>query len=107
MNIVFPTSTAFSLECSIEYSQGGIISKQITKKPSGNITLFSFDEGQGLTEHTASFDAVIQILDGEAEIKIDGNPYILNKGECIVMPANHPHAVYAVKRFKMLLTMIK
>lgn len=107
MNIVFPDSTVFSLKGSIEYSQGGIISKQITKKTSGNITLFSFDEGQGLTEHTASFDAVIQILDGEAEIKIDGNPYLIKNGECIVMPANHPHSVYAVKRFKMLLTMIK
>jgi quercetin dioxygenase-like cupin family protein len=107
MNIVFPASKIFSLEKSIDYSDGGVLSKQITKSPSGNITLFSFDEGQGLTEHTASFDAIVQIIDGEAEIKIDGISRLLKKRECIIMPANHPHALHAIKRFKMLLTMIK
>lgn len=107
MNIVFPTSTIFSLEKSINYSDGGVISKQITKNSSGNITLFSFDEGQGLSEHTAPYDAIIQILDGEAEVKIDGISYVLIKGESIIMPANHPHALQALKKFKMLLTMIK
>ena len=73
----------------------------------GNITIFSFDKGQGLTEHTANFDAFVQILDGEAEIRIDGTPYLLKKGDSIIMPANRPHALRAVKRFKMLLIMIR
>ncbi|MHB9054927.1 MAG: cupin domain-containing protein [Paludibacteraceae bacterium] len=107
MNNLFETGKVFPLEQSIEYTSGGVISKQITKSPAGNITLFSFDAGQGLTEHTAAFDAIVQILDGEAEIKIDGTPNLLEKGECIIMPANHPHALYAVKPFKMLLTMIR
>lgn len=107
MNIVFPTSTIFSLEKSINYSNGGVISKQISKNSSGNITLFSFDEGQGLSEHTAPYDAMVQILDGEVEIRIDGNPHVLVKGESIIMPANHPHSLRALKKFKMLLTMIK
>lgn len=107
MNLVFPASTIFLLEKSIDYVSGGVISKQITKNSSGNITLFSFDKGQGLSEHSAPFDAIVQILDGKAEIKIDGNPYEVGKGECIIMPANHPHSLYAVEPFKMLLTMIK
>ncbi len=107
MNIVFPNSTIFSLEKSINYSIGGVISKQITKNSSGNITLFSFDEGQGLSEHTAPYDAMVQILDGDVEIRIDGNLHVLCKGESIIMPANHPHSLHALTKFKMLLTMIK
>ncbi len=104
---IFENATIFSMEDSIEYSSGGVISKQVLKKQSGNVTLFSFDKGQGLTEHTSPFDAMVHILDGEAEIRIDGNPHHLHKGDCIIMPANHPHALLATEKFKMVLTMIK
>lgn len=92
---------------SVDYSEGGIVSKQVVKNNSGNLTLFSFDKGQGLSQHTAPFDAVVQILDGEAEVILDGVPHLLKEGETIIMPANVPHALNAVERFKMLLTMIK
>jgi quercetin dioxygenase-like cupin family protein len=107
MNNLFETKKVFNFENDIDYAKGGVVSKQVTKSEAGNITLFSFDEGQGLTEHKAPFDAVVQILDGEVEIRIDGTPYLLKKGESIIMPANHPHALQAIKPFKMLLTMIK
>jgi len=107
MNNLFETKKVFNFENDIDYAKGGVVSKQVTKSDAGNITLFSFDEGQGLTEHKAPFDAVVQILDGEAEIRIDSTPYLLKKGESIIMPANHPHALQAIKPFKMLLTMIK
>ena len=103
----FEPAKIFSMEDSIEYSSGGVISKQVIKKQSGNVTLFSFDKDQGLTEHTSPFDAMVHILDGEAEIRIDGNPYLLKKGDCITMPANHPHALHALEPFKMVLTMIE
>ncbi|MDF9834290.1 quercetin dioxygenase-like cupin family protein [Ereboglobus sp. PH5-5] len=90
-----------------DYSEGGIVSKQVLKNEAGNITLFAFDKGQGLSEHTAPFDAMVQILDGEAEIKIGGNPFVLGKGKAVILPANIPHALHAVEKFKMLLTMIK
>ena len=107
MQEIFSKGKVLNLEEMVEYSSGGVISKQILKNQSGNITLFSFDQGQGLTEHTAPFDAVVQILDGEAEILIGGNPNLVKKGESIIMPANITHALQAVRRFKMLLTMIK
>lgn len=107
MQEIFGKGKVLNLEEMVEYSSGGVISKQILKNQSGNITLFSFDQGQGLTEHTAPFDAVVQILDGEAEILIGGNPKLVKKGESIIMPANITHALQAVQRFKMLLTMIK
>lgn len=103
----YEKSKVIALEQSIEYASGGVISKQVTKNKAGNITLFSFDKEQGLTEHTANFDAFVQILDGEAEIRIGGEPYLLKKGDCIIMPANVPHALTAVERFMMLLTMIR
>lgn len=103
----YPKAEVISLEQSVDYTPGGIISKQVTKNSVGNITIFSFDKGQGLTEHIANFDAFVQILDGEAEIRIDGIPHILKKGDCIIMPANRPHALKAIERFKMLLTMIR
>lgn len=103
----FEPAKPFSLENSIEYSSGGVISKQVIKKQWGNVTLFSFDKEQGLTEHTSPFDAMVHILDGEAEIRIDGQPHQLKKGDCIIMPANHPHALHATEAFKMVLTMIK
>ena len=107
MQELFSKGKVLNLEEMVEYSSGGVISKQVLKNPSGNITLFSFDKGQGLTEHTAPFDAVVQVLDGEAQITIGGNPNLVKKGETIVMPANVSHALQAVEQFKMLLTMIK
>ncbi|MBP1639480.1 MAG: cupin domain protein [Bacteroidetes bacterium] len=103
----FETAVVFPLENSVEYTAGGIVSKQIIKREAGNVTLFSFDKGQGLTEHTAPFDAIVQVLDGTVEVRIDGKPHTIKKGECIIMPANHPHALSAIEPFKMLLTMIK
>lgn len=91
----------------VEYSDGSIVSKQLTYNDAGNITLFAFDEGQRLSEHTAPFDAVVQVVDGEAEIHVGGVPYRVKAGMMLIMPANVPHALYAEKRFKMLLTMIK
>ena len=103
----FEKETVFSLEDTIEYTNGGVISKQVTKSTGGNLTLFSFDKGQGLSEHKTPYDAIVQILDGEAEITIAGKLHHLKKGDCIIMPANIPHALKAVERFKMLLTMIR
>lgn len=103
----FEKEIIFNLENSIEYTDGGVISKQITKSKGGNLTLFSFDKEQGLSEHKTPYDAIVQILDGEAEITIGGNLHNLKKGDCIIMPANISHALKAVERFKMLLTMIK
>ncbi|MGB2763251.1 MAG: cupin domain-containing protein [Candidatus Aminicenantaceae bacterium] len=91
----------------IEYSKGSIVSKTIIEKKTGTITLFSFDEGQNLSEHKAPFDALVFIIDGEGEIIINKRSHILKTGQMIIMPANIPHAVNAKKKFKMLLTMIK
>jgi quercetin dioxygenase-like cupin family protein len=91
----------------VDYQTGAVVSRQITKAENGNVTLFAFDAGQELSEHTTPFDALVQLLDGEAEIKISGKPSLLKAGEAIIMPANQPHALKAVTKFKMLLTMIK
>lgn len=107
MSELFKKASVLNLKQSVDYSEGGIVSKQVVKNNSGNLTLFSFDKGQGLSQHTAPFDAVVQILDGEAEVILDGVPHLLKEGETIIMPANVPHVLNAVERFKMLLTMIK
>ncbi|MDR0386202.1 MAG: cupin domain-containing protein [Prevotellaceae bacterium] len=91
----------------IEYSRHGIISRQIVRSSAGNVTLFSFGEGQALSEHSASFDGIIQILEGVANVIIDGKDNVLTAGEVIILPANVPHALRAIKRFKMILTTIK
>jgi quercetin dioxygenase-like cupin family protein len=91
----------------VEYAAQSVVSKQVLKKETGNVTLFAFDKGEGLSEHTAPFDAIVNILDGEAEIKIGGIPHILKAGEAIIMPANISHALRAIERFKMMLIMIK
>ena len=91
----------------VNYQDGAIVSREIVKKPTGTVTVFAFDEGQGLSEHTAPFDALVQVLEGEVEITISGKLSRLQGGELILMPANQPHALKAVKRFKMLLTMIR
>ncbi len=91
----------------VNYQDGSIVSREIVKKPMGNVTMFAFDEGQGLSEHTSPFDALVHVLDGEAEISIAGKPHRLQSGEMILMPAQQPHALKALKRFKMILTMIR
>ena len=89
------------------YQDGSVVSRQITKADAGNVTLFAFDKDQELSEHTAPFDALVQVLEGEAEIRISGKPYHLGTGDAIIMPADEPHAVFALQRLKMLLTMIR
>ena len=91
----------------IEYQEGSIVSKMLINKDAGSVTFFAFDEKQKLSEHTAPFDALVQVLDGEAEISISGKKYSLKQGDFIIMPANKPHALTANKRFKMMLIMIK
>jgi len=91
----------------VAYQQGAVVSREIVKKDTGTVTLFAFDEGQGLSEHTAPFEALVHVLDGEAEICIAGIPHQVKAGEMIIMPAHKPHAVQAVKRFKMMLVMIR
>lgn len=97
----------FQLEKHVDYAAGSVVSKMLIKKETGNITLFAFDAGQGLSEHTAPFDAVVTILDGRAEISIGGKPFTVNTGEMLIMPADVPHALQAKERFKMLLVMIR
>jgi quercetin dioxygenase-like cupin family protein len=91
----------------VTYQDGSIVSKEIIKKPTGTVTIFAFDLDQGLSEHTAPFDAMVYVLDGEAEIIISGEAHQLRKGEMIIMPGGKPHALRAVKRFKMMLVMVK
>ena len=91
----------------VDYQDGSIVSREIVKKPTGNVTIFAFDEGQGLSEHTAPFDALVHVLEGEAEVSIAGKLHRLQSDEMILMPANQPHALKALKRFKMILTMIR
>ena len=91
----------------IDYQENSVVSREIIKKETGTVTVFAFDKGEGLSEHTAPFDAMVQVIDGTAEIVISGNKNIVEKGEMIIMPGNVPHALNAVKRFKMVLTMIR
>ena len=90
-----------------DYQEGSVVSRTIIDKKTGTVTFFAFDEGQGLSEHTAPFDALVYLLDGEAEIVISGKHVRLREGEMVVMPANEPHGLTAVKKFKMILTMIR
>ena len=91
----------------LNYQDQSVVSKTLIEKKTGTVTLFAFDQEQGLSEHTAPFDAMVYVLDGEVEIKISGNPFLLKEGDMIIMPANEPHALKAVKKFKMMLTMIR
>jgi quercetin dioxygenase-like cupin family protein len=102
-----PSSQILPVADLISYQEGAVVSRQIVKADAGNVTLFAFDLGQELSEHTAPFDALVHVLDGNVEIRISGKPFALKAGEAILMPANEPHAVKALTKFKMLLTMIR
>jgi quercetin dioxygenase-like cupin family protein len=91
----------------VEYQPGSVVSRTVIDKPAGTLTLFSFAEGQGLSEHTAPFDALVYVLDGEVEVTIAGRPQRVRQGEMVIMPAGQPHALKAVSRFKMLLVMVR
>ena len=99
--------TAFKPADLIDYQEGAVVSRTILEKKVGTVTLFAFDEKQGLSEHTAPFDALVYILEGEAEVTISGKPFHLKDGDMLIMPANQPHALKATHKFKMLLTMIR
>ena len=102
-----PKAEILNLAEMVSYQTGSVVSRQITKAEAGNVTLFAFDAGQELSEHTAPFDALVHVVDGEAEIIISGKSFSLKSGDAIVMPADEPHAVKATGQFKMLLTMIR
>lgn len=102
-----PKSEILHMADLVAYNDGSVVSRQITKADAGNVTLFAFDKGQELSEHTAPFDALVHVLDGEATIKILGKAFHLKTGDAIIMPADEPHAVTALTQFKMLLTMIR
>lgn len=98
---------ALKLAGLVDYQEGSVVSKEIIKRDKGTVTIFAFDAGQGLSEHTAPFDALVYIADGEAEITISGKPSIVSSGEIMIMPANKPHSLKALVKFKMLLVMIR
>ena len=98
---------ASNLSSLINYQEGSVVSRTLIDKKTGTVTLFAFDINQGLSEHTAPYDAMVYVLDGEVEVTISGNPITLKQGEITIMPANEPHALGAKTKFKMLLTMIK
>ena len=103
----FNKSEIFNAVTAVEYTSGGIVSKNIINRDTGNVSLFAFDEGEQLSPHSAPYDALVQVIEGTAEIKIEDQSYTLEAGESIIMPANITHSVYAADKFKMLLTMIK
>lgn len=105
-NSIEPSKVFVAAE-NIHYAAGSVVSKTIVKKPSGNITLFAFDRGEGLAEHNSPHDALVQVLDGQVEITIGGIAHQLQAGQSIILPANIPHALKATGQFKMMLTMIK
>jgi len=107
MNSGIKTEKALELIEAIEYGGGSVVSKTLFDKKSGSMTLFAFDAGQGLSEHVSPYDAIVQILDGEAELTVGGKAVKAGAGDLVIMPASVPHAVKAKKRFKMLLTMIR
>ena len=102
-----PKAEILTIAKLVDFQDGSVVSRQITKADAGNVTLFAFDAGQELSEHTAPFDALVHVVEGEAEIIISGNSFNLKSGDAIVMPADEPHAVKATGQFKMLLTMIR
>jgi quercetin dioxygenase-like cupin family protein len=105
--IKFKPAQAAPVAALVDYQSASIVSREIVKGATGRVTLFAFDEGEGLSEHTSPFNALVQIIEGEAEIIISGQPHRVEAGELILMPAQQPHALKALKRFKMILTMIR
>jgi len=103
----FPKGEKFSFIDSVSYAEGSIVSKILVRNDKGNVTMFAFDQGESLSEHTTPYDALVQVFDGEAEIIINGVSHLIKAGESILMPAQIPHAVMATQQMKMLLTMIK
>jgi quercetin dioxygenase-like cupin family protein len=101
------TAKASNLANLIDYQEGSVVSRTVIDKKTGTITLFAFDQNQGLSEHTAPYDAMVYVLEGEVDITLSGNPLSLKQGEITILPANEPHALTAKTKFKMLLTMIK
>lgn len=97
-------ATIYETEKLVEYQEGSVVSKEIIKKETGTVTVFAFDKNEGLSEHTAPFDAMVQVIDGTLELTIDGELFTLTKGNMIIMPANIPHALHAKERFKMSLS---
>lgn len=100
-------SKAIDMAALVNYQEGAVVSKTVIAKKTGTVTVFAFDKGQGLSTHSAPFDALVQILDGEAKITIAGKPLKVGEGEMVIMPANKPHALKALKPFKMMLVMVK
>ncbi len=100
-------STIYQIDKLVEYQENSVVSKELVKKETGTITVFAFDKGEGLSEHAAPYDAMIQIIDGKLELTLNKKLYTLEKGDMIIMPANDPHALHAAERFKMILSMIK
>ena len=107
LDTIVPTSQPLSLAALIDYQTGSVVSRTLIDKKTGTVTLFAFDEGQGLSEHTAPFDAFVHIIDGTAEITISGKSITVKGGELVIMPANEPHALRAREKFKMILIMIR
>lgn len=103
----FEKGKVFNANALIDYSEGGVVSKELIHNPSGSITLFSFDAGQGLSEHTAPYDALIQVVDGEMELTVEGTKHVIKSGESFVIPSGSRHSVNAAQRFKMIITMIR
>lgn len=101
------SSKAVKLKDLVTYQDHSVVSREVIGKASGTMTIFAFDKGEGLSEHSAPFDAAVYILDGEAEIRIEGQPHIVKEGEMIIMPANKPHALKAITPYKMLLVLIR
>lgn len=103
----FKKSVVVKLESLVDYQEGAVVSRTLIDKKAGTITVFAFDEGQGLSEHVAPYDALVNVLDGQVEIVISGKAFTVNAGEMLFLPANEPHALRATKKFKMMLTMIR
>ncbi len=100
-------ATVLKLSDLVNYQEGSVVSRTVINQKTGTVTLFAFDKGEGLSEHTAPFDAMVYIIEGESEITISGKPFCLKEGDMIIMPASQPHALRALSKFKMLLVMIK
>ncbi|HOV11845.1 MAG TPA: cupin domain-containing protein [Bacteroidales bacterium] len=106
-NNEFECSKVFEFTGMVDYADGAVVSRTIIKKPTGTVTVFAFDKGEGLSEHTAPFNALVNVVDGKADIIINGKSHLLDAGQSVIMPANIPHAVKALEKFKMVLVMIK